>query len=406
MKIVALALAIGLSATGCTSATTPFVVGAVYPTGGGQGPGGIEEYRGVQLAAELSNKTTRRPVELKLEQSDSADAAPGAVRRLSASGARVIVGSYGSTISRPAAGVASKLGDVFWETGAVGDLSQGARGGRNVFRVPVTGVVLGRAAINYIDGQLAPKLARPAALKYAVAYVDDVYGRSVGRGALDQIKESGLPLVADIPYDIQHFDADAIAMRVKDSGADVLMVSAYLEDGISLREAMLAHEVPLAVNIGTSSSYCMIEFGKRLGDKALGLFASDKPDGDAVDAAALTPDAAQALKWARTEYKKRFNAGMTAPALAGFAGGWALFHHVLPKAPSGAPADVARAALSVKIKSGGLPNGAGLDFAAPGSPDAGANLLASSVIWQWVKPETRAVVWPAAVAQQQAVLPL
>ena len=30
----------------------------------------------------------------------------------------------------------------------------------------------------------------------------------------------------------------------------------------------------------------------------------------------------------------------------------------------------------------------------PGSPDAGANLMATSVIWEWVGVDQRAVVWP------------
>ena len=31
-------------------------IGAVYPTGGGQGPGGVEEYRGLTLAADLQSR--------------------------------------------------------------------------------------------------------------------------------------------------------------------------------------------------------------------------------------------------------------------------------------------------------------------------------------------------------------
>ena len=48
-----------------------------------------------------------------------------------------------------------------------------------------------------------------------------------------------------------------------------------------------------------------------------------------------------------------------------------------------------------------------MDLAPPGSPDAGDNRAATSVIWEWVAPGQRAVVWPAAFATQPLrVLPL
>ena len=34
----------------------------------------------------------------------------------------------------------------------------------------------------------------------------------------------------------------------------------------------------------------------------------------------------------------------------------------------------------------------------PSAPDSGANRNASSVIWEWVAPGVRAVVWPPAFA--------
>jgi hypothetical protein len=93
---------------------------------------------------------------------------------------------------------------------------------------------------------------------------------------------------------------------------------------------------------------------------------------------------------------------MSAPALAGFSAGWALFHDVMPKAPASTPEAVADAARATQIPSGGLPNGSGLQLAPPRSPDAGANLLAASVIWQWVGVNRRAVVWPPEYATQEA----
>src|SRR5688572_16763645 len=118
-------------------ARQPITIGAVYPIGGSQGPGGTEEFRGVSLAGTYVNERggiNGRPIRLRLEQADSRDAAPGAIRRLARAGITTVVGSYGSTISRPAAGAATRLGLLFWETGAVGELSMETLQGDRVFR--------------------------------------------------------------------------------------------------------------------------------------------------------------------------------------------------------------------------------------------------------------------------------
>jgi hypothetical protein len=101
---------------------------------------------------------------------------------------------------------------------------------------------------------------------------------------------------------------------------------------------------------------------------------------------------------------------MTAPALSGFANTWALVGHVLDAIPAGqpvTPATVAAAALATKLPLGSLANGSGIDLAPPGAPDAGANRAAASVIWEWVAPGQRAVVWPPAFATAKlSVLPI
>ncbi len=56
---------------------------------------------------------------------------------------------------------------------------------------------------------------------------------------------------------------------------------------------------------------------------------------------------------------------------------------------------------------GTLANGSGMDLIPPGQLDAGDNRAATSVIWEWVAPGRRAVVWPPAFATHPLqVLPL
>jgi len=400
-------LFLGVGAVAPAAAIAPIVIGAVYPTGGGQGPGGTEEFRGVDLAAEYANRSggwQGRPIQLRLEHADSWDAAPFAVQRLAQHGITIVLGSYGSTISRPAAEMASRLGLVFWETGAVGQLGMAVASGRLVFRFAPTGESLGRAAVAFVREQLAPRLRVRRGLRYSVAYVDDVYGRAVAEGALEEVKDSGLTLAAALPYALPSADYVALATQVAQARTDILIVAAYLDDAVAMRRALVLAKVPLLAGIGTSSSYCHLVFGEILGDDAVGLFASDKPDGDVLRADALSADAAAGLQWVREEYRRRYGQGVSAPVLEGFAGGLALFRHVLPNAPVLSSAAVARAAGQIRLPPGALPNGSGLFFAPPGHPDAGANLNATSVIWEWVRPKTRAVVWPPAFSTHPIVL--
>jgi len=138
----------------------------------------------------------------------------------------------------------------------------------------------------------------------------------------------------------------------------------------------------------------MLAFGRRLGEDAVGLFASDKPAGDAINENGLTPAGRALLDRANAAYRERFGTAMTAAALAGFSGAWALVHDVLPNATAISPDAIASAALKVDLPTGALPNGSGLRFGAPGTANAGANLRAESVIWEWTEPGERWIVWP------------
>ncbi len=406
--IAALALAAAACAGPASTDSTTIRIGAVYPLSGSQGSGGIEEFRGVQLAAAFVNQAggvNGRPIRFQSVDATSSDAAAAAIDQLARDGIRVVVGSYGSTISEPAAAEAARRGMLFWETGAVGEMSDDL-GGRRFFRVAPTGATLGRAAVDFVAGQIAPRLGRPASsLRFAVANVDDLYGRAVADGALQEIRALGLPLAGRFPYDPLRLDAAKVVADIAAAKPDVLFVSAYLQDGIALRREMVRQHLSVLVNIGTSSSYCMPAFGQALGTDAVGLFASDKPDADSISPSGLTPAAAELLDQARSAYRVRYHAEIGAPALAGFSAGWALFHDVLPHASSDAPAGVVAAALRTRVPEGGLPNGSGLEFGAPGTDLAGSNLRAVSVIWEWVGVGERRVVWPPRFATGPIVPP-
>ena len=407
-RTLALLGALALAMVACSGSPAdppgdPIRVGAVYPLSGSQGRGGIDEHRGVLLATRLVNAdggVDGRRIEIVSTDVSAAEAAPGAIEDLRADGIDLVLGSYGSTISAPASEAAAANDMLFWETGAVGMLTRGSEPGVRTFRMPPTGAVLGGNAIGFVNGPLAHAFGRDGEdLRYAVSFVDDVYGRAVASGALQAAAELDLEIAGAFGYDFRTVDYDALAHRIDRSGADVLFVSAYLVDAVELRRALIRNDVDLLASIGTSSSYCMPEFGAALGDGAVGLFASDKPSGDAIDPSTLRPEGAALLERAREAYDSRWGEEMSPAALAGFSAAWALFAEVLPAA-EGAPSPdaIAEAALETDLPMGSLPNGSGLRFGAPGTATAGDNVAAAAVIWEWLVPGEHMVVWPPRLA--------
>jgi ABC-type branched-subunit amino acid transport system substrate-binding protein len=388
----------------------PIVVGAVYPTGGPQGGtgAGVDELHGVELAAAFVNANggvRGRPIQIRLAPADSLDGAADAVERLAREGITVIAGSYGSTIARPAAEAAARLGRIFWETGAVGEIGAGAAPGTHFFRVAPSGAVLGREAVAFVRDQLAPRLDLRRSLQYAVVYVDDGFGRAEAQGEVAELRRSHLPLGAVLAYDPWHPNYKSLVAEILRAHTDVLIAAGYMEDAVALRHAIVTARVPLAVTIGGCSAFIMPEFGRRLGQEAVGVFASDKTGGDVLPTKALSQDAARQLVWARQEFSRRYGHPLWEPGLSGFSGGIALFQHVLPRAPDLSAGAVAASLQRVALPVGALPNGSGLAFGPPGGPFAGENLRAASVIWEWVAPQTRALVWPPAFATHAIVFP-
>jgi branched-chain amino acid transport system substrate-binding protein len=390
-------VAVLVAACGHSAQTNLVDVGALYPTTGAQAVGGNEELRGVRLGVEWANAhggVDGKRIRLLEESTPTAESVSGALRRLVDRGARVVLGSHGSAVSAAAA-LASRTEHItFFETGAVGHVHAPGAPGRTYFRLSPMGGNLGRAAISFISDELVP--GRP--LRYAVAEVDDVYGNAVAQGAINEVKRRNGDLVGEFKYDAATLDAPALVRKIADAGADALFVTAYIDDGVAIQRAIVASRIPLLANIGTSSSYCHPAFGRALGADAVGVFASDKPDAADVKPQALQPAARRQLEWVAARYQQVYHEAMGAPALSGFTGAIAVLGHLLPAAGGTDPAKVRTATTRVNVPAGGLPNGSGLSLAPPGGPDAGDNRGATSVIWEWVAPNTRAVVWPPAFA--------
>jgi branched-chain amino acid transport system substrate-binding protein len=375
------------------------VLGAIYPLSGPQAPGGKQELAGVRAALEVAESSSGLKTHVRLQVIDATtpQEASAAVDKL-VHDYRVpaIVGTYGSTLSAAAAARAEALKTVYWETGAVADPITAQR--RYVFRTVATGSSLGRMAVKFTHDTLLPKLnlSSPRAV---VVRVNDIYGRSVGGGEEALARMMGIQVVDVIEYSPNAYDPDVIAARLAADHADFLWDVSYLDDGVAIWQAVLQNQVPLTAAIGTSSAFCMPAFGERLGAGSVGVYAADKPD-DSISASALSPAGRALLAMARSAYARDNNGDtMDIPAVAGFVGGWTLFHDVVAKLIGSITSETIRStALAVDVPVGDGINGGGVKFGPDGSLDEGQNTRAAAVIGQWQAVGVMRVVFPAAYA--------
>jgi branched-chain amino acid transport system substrate-binding protein len=143
----------------------------------------------------------------------------------------------------------------------------------------------------------------------------------------------------------------------------------------------------------------MPDFSTRLGSASIGVYAADKPDAR-ISPSALSASGQALLAQARSVYARdNGGAAMDIPAVAGFVGGWTLFHDVLSHLDGSVTPDAIRAAaLAVDVPAGDSINGGGVKFGASGSLEEGQNTRAAAVVSQWRAVGVMKVVYPAAYA--------
>ncbi|MHB8508823.1 MAG: ABC transporter substrate-binding protein [Candidatus Dormibacteria bacterium] len=388
-----------LALAGCTSSTAPsgpLKVGAVYPLTGNQGQG-LEQADGVRLAAELVNRdggVHGREVQVVAQDAPDPRTAVSAVDGLVDRGISIILGTYATGQAMPASAEASKRGAVFLETGALAD-SLTMRGLPGVLRSSVDAGTLGRNAAQFVHDFVLPRSGIALSTgRVAIVFENDAYGSSVAYSAVAGGDPLGLNIVDAIGYDPARVNYDQLATTLGQDRPDVLIAAPYLQDAVALRLALVRHHVKVKTIVGASSAYSGPEFGKTLGAAAVGLFATDKSDGGTEDAG-LLPATRDLLHRASALYLGEHGKAMSSYAVAGFVGGWVMFHDILPRSQSTGRDAVWRAAMTVDLPAGSEINGSGVKFATAAAPNAGQNTRALGVIWEWLGVNQRAVVFPA-----------
>ena len=380
-------------------------IGALYPLTGSLALLGNENLNGARIAVDMINErggVAGKKVELVQADASTPDKAQSEAERLSSlEGLQIITGTYSSGLSYAASQVVERRNGFYWETGGIADgLTQ--RGFSGYFRVVFTATSNGQLAATIASSLIAPRLGkRPADLTVLVVHEDSDYGTSVGTAAESKAKELGFKVAGRLPYKASTTDLAPLVLRMRASGANVVIASSYANDALLIQRQMKQLGVNVAAFIGTGGIYGLPSFGEALGSAVNGIF--DTEGSAAISEAALSEEARTLL----AVFKKRFEASTGKPpsyvGTQGFVGTWILLDKVLRETGSSDPAKLKAAALALDIPLGGTSLGWGVKFAGPGSAMQGQNERSFPVAQQWQDGKL-AVVAPENVGTAAPVL--
>lgn len=381
-----------LTLTASLSAVADVQIGALYPLSGSLALLGDESFRGVELAvAERNAAGGLKGEQIKLVKADAVDAgqAVGAARRLTSSqNVSAVFGSYSSALSFAATQVTEMAGIPFFELGAVAD-NITDRGLKYVFRSNPTAKNFAQGTITAVTDIVAPKLnVAPGALKVAIIHEDALYGTTIAGFQKQLAAEKGLNVVEVLPYSAKAVDLSSLILRLKGSGADVVLQTSYQNDTtLFFRQIREAGYAPKAI-IGAGGGYSMQDTMKVVGAQHIeGVLDVDFPQFQTNEAGA------PGISAFADAYRQRY--GMeprSGHSLINYVGA-KVFLDAMGAAKSFEADDIRAAVAAIDIPVGQTAASIGAKFG-----ENGQNQRAETTIMQWqdgvlktVHPQTAAV---------------
>ena len=396
MKIRSLAAACAaLALMGTAHAKEDLRVGVLLPLTGPSADGGRDMQRGFEIATEMRNEQGGvNGQKVILIAADAIDVKTGrseAERLIQVEGAKIIMGTYVSAIAFAATEVAERARTFYWEVNSVADAIT-ERGFKYTFRPSIKGSNVGQVGIDFIKGQLAPKLSiAPDKLRLAIVFEDSIFGSTAAKAVEQYAKNAGVPVVESISYNRSSNDLSSVVLRARSARPDVVFIASYIPDGtLFLKQSKQMGLKPKA--IFTYGVFNDMNVREALGEEIENLFCVSWPAGG-VEPEKLTPEVGREYEAFAARFKERYKVDRVPQfSAAAFAGATALYRDVLAKSASLDADDLRSAALAVDVPDGSSAYGFGIKF----GPD-GQNQRSYNVVWQW-QAGTPSIVWPARLA--------
>ena len=380
-------------------------IGALYPFSGAMALLGTHNFNGVELATTMINEKGgvggKKIVFVKGDVPTAEAARSETERLISVEKLKVLMGTYSSSLSYVATGVAAKHNIPYWETEAISDpITQ--RGFKYLFRTSPTGSEFGNTASNFVNEVISPKLGiKPKDMKVVIMFEDTLFGTTVGETEQKRLKELGFNVLAVESYSSKVTDLSSLVMKFKSLNPDVVVACSYLNDAILFQKQSKELKFYVKAFVGSGGGHGILDFAKALGKDSNGIFSSDFPL--IKDPAVLDPKLDPPLKTVLERYKAKYGETPDLHAMSGFTAAMVFYQHVLPKAVSLKPEDIRNAALQVDIPNGSTHMGWGVKYAGDGHPMMGTNLKAFNVMMQW-QGGMNYCVWPKKYTEKEMIM--
>ena len=252
-------------------------VGVLFPLSGDLGDKGVDSANGVRLAVEEINRAggiaalNGAQIHLVLADTrgDPEVGAREAERLIQEKDVVAIIGTYQSSVTKPASKVAERLETPFIVSISIADIIT-ERGFSYTFRIQPKARFYARDQAHFLKD--LKKLAGYSVNRVALLHENTDFGTSACLAQKNALKRSGLQVVADVGYRAEGAaNLDAQVAQVLAARPDMILTVTYLKDAILIRKALAASEtsVPMVDMAGGTVSP---EYIQHLGPLAEGTF--------------------------------------------------------------------------------------------------------------------------------------
>ncbi len=239
----ALALVVALSWAGAARGAPPVRLGAHAPQTGSLAKHGIEQMKGIRAAAEDFEKRTGVKVELVgYDDESQPQKAVAAVEKLAGvEKVNAIVGGYGSNLVGPASEAAERYDTPYMTTGAV-DTKLTAKGFKNFFR------------LNNMPGYAAAQANGIRDLFHAksvaILYNSQSATTEIAEALRSQLSRGGIAVPVFEKFEKGTTNYKPLLLKVKDAGAEVLLVEGYFPDYVGTIKDAKILALPVKAYVG------------------------------------------------------------------------------------------------------------------------------------------------------------
>jgi len=288
-----------LAAAGCpdkkdAETHPPVKVGALFPMSGDLKDKGIDSANGVRLAVEEINAAggisalggARMAIVSADTQGKPDVGAAEAERLITREGVVAIIGTYQSSVTKPATQVAEKWETPFIVSISIADIIT-ERGFSYTFRIQPKAGDYARDQVRFLLD--LKTLAGHEVRRVALLHENTDFGTSAALAQKAALKAQGLEVAADIAYQadgitcLDHEVADVLAAR-----PDAILTVTYLNDSILIRRALTraGATVPLVDTAGgtVSPEYIQILGPLAEGTLTMAEYSKYAPGGQGLNA--------------------------------------------------------------------------------------------------------------------------